>query len=177
MAIFLRRFIGALALDASIYEDIEADRGAALQSLLVVVMAAVGGGVGVVGLGLTGVAGFMAGMVVVLGGWLLWITFTSALGTITMAEPQTRSSTSEVMRTVSFAMAPGVLLAFAALKPAAPAVIAIVLAWIIAGSVVAMRQALDYRSTGRAVAVCVASWLIAVGLVAAVAAMLTRRVS
>ena len=174
---FLRRFIGALALDASIYEDIEADRTAALHSMLVVAMAVAGGGVGVVGLGLTGASGFLAGMVVMLAGWLVWTTLMATVGTIALAEPQTRSSTAELMRTVSFAMAPGVLLVFAALKPAAPFVFAIVFLWIVAGSVLAMRQALDYRSTARAITVCILSWVIAAGLVAAIAALLTQRVS
>ena len=174
---FLRRFIGALVLDASIYEDIEADRSRGLQSLLVVAMAAAGGGVGVVGLGLTGPAGFLAGAVIVLGAWLVWIIAISVVGTIALPEPQTRSGAGEVMRTVGFAMAPGVLLAFAAMRPAALPVFVIVAVWILAAMVLAMRQALDYRSTARAIAVCVVSWLVAAGLVAAVATLLTQRVS
>ena len=53
----------------------------------------------------------------------------------------------------------------------------IVAVWILAAMVLAMRQALDYRSTARAIAVCVVSWLVAAGLVAAVATLLTQRVS
>ena len=70
-----------------------------------------------------------------------------------------------------------VLLAFAAMRPAALPVFVIVAVWILAAMVLAMRQALDYRSTARAIAVCVVSWLVAAGLVAAVATLLTQRVS
>ena len=177
MAIFLRRFIGALVLDASIYEDIEADRTRALQSAVVVLIAAACGGFGVVGLGLAGPAGFMSGAVLVLGGWLVWITVIFLVGTMALAEPQTRSSVAELMRTAGFAMAPGVLLAFAAMRAVAPLVFAIVFVWMTAAMVLAMRQALDYRSTGRAIAVCIASWLITAGLVAAMSALFVTPVS
>ena len=34
--------------------------------------------------------------------------------------------------------------------------------WMLAAMVVAVRQALDYRSTGRAIAVCVIGWILAI---------------
>lgn len=171
MAVFLRRFMGALVLDPSAFEDIEADRTALLQSLLVVAIAAAAGGTAAVGLGLIGVAGFLAGAIVVLGAWLVWIMTVSVLGTASLAEPQTRSSVPELIRTLGFAMAPGAFLAFAAMRAVAPLVLILVVAWIVAATVMAMRQALDYRSTTRAVIVCVVGWLLAIGVVATIAAM------
>jgi hypothetical protein len=38
--------------------------------------------------------------------------------------------------------------------------------WSLAASVVAVRQALDYDSTGRAIAVCGLAWLLSLGMVA-----------
>ncbi len=177
MTVFLRRFIGALVLDASVYEDIEADRAAALQSWLVVALAAAGGGVAAAGLGLIGVAGFIVGAVALVGAWLVWITAISMIGTVWLPEPQTQSSTPELTRTLGFAMAPGVFLAFAAMQAVAPLVILVVSVWMIAAAVLAMRQALDYRSTSRAVIVCITGWVMAFGIIAAIAAMLTAVIS
>ena len=175
--VFFRRFIGALALDSMAFEDIEADRRAAMQSVLVVMLACAAAGVGALGLGVAGPAGFVTGMILALGAWLVWITFVAAIGTLTLPEPQTSSTLPELLRTLGFAAAPGVFLAFAALPSAAPLVIGVVIVWMIAADVIAMRQALDYRSTARAIAVAVSSWLLAVTLIAGMAAFLATRVS
>ena len=52
-----------------------------------------------------------------------------------------------------------------------------VLGWVIADTVVAMRQALDYRSTGRALAVCVLGWLLAGGVFAVIVALFSKTLS
>ena len=46
MAKFLQRMLRASLLEADAYEEVEADRGANLQALLVVVLAAVAMGIG-----------------------------------------------------------------------------------------------------------------------------------
>ena len=177
MNVFLRRFIGALVLDASAFEDIEADRSAALQSLAVVMIAAAAGGVAALGLGLVGATGFIAGAIVVAGGWLVWVAMISVIGTVALREPQTRSGMAELLRTLGFATAPGILLVFAAIRPAAAIVGAIVSLWMIAAAVLAMRQALDYRGTTRAIVVCVVGWLLSAVVIASVAAIFSRTVS
>jgi hypothetical protein len=148
-----------------------------LQSLLVVALAAAAGGFGAIGIGLTGVVGWIAGAAIVVGAWLVWITFVTVIGTLPLREPQTLSSFSELVRTLGFAMAPAVFLVFCALRAAAPIVFAIVLVWVVAATVLAMRQALDYRSTTRAVVVCVIGWFLAVDLIAVIAVIFTRTVS
>jgi hypothetical protein len=177
VAQLFRRFIGALVLDAGAFEDIEADRHAGWQSLIVVMAVCAAGGFAAGGLGIAGAAGFASGAVIVLGGWLVWVVVIAALGTITLPEPQTRSDVRELLRVLGFAAAPGVFIALAALPSAAPVVTIVVALWMIASAVVGMRQALDYRSTGRAIAVCVAGGLVSLGVVAAVAALFTRTVS
>lgn len=169
--------MGALVLDPSIYEDIEADRMAALQSFAVVALTAAGCGVATLGIGLTGVAGVVAGAVIIIGGWLVWIMAVSVIGTVVLREPQTHSSASELMRTLGFATAPGVFAAFAAMRAAAPVILVVVFAWMIAATVVAMRQALDYRSTARAVVVSLVGWLFAAGVLAAIGMMFSRTLS
>ena len=177
MVRFFRRFIGTLVLDPSAYEEVEADRGADLQSILVVFAVCCAGGLAAMGFGRMGLASFVTGVVVTLGGWLVWVSIIATIGTTAMAEPQTRSNVHELLRVLGYAAAPGVFIAFAALQPAAVVVISIVSVWMIAAAVLAVRQALDYQSTGRAIAVCLISFLISFGLVAGIAGMFSRTVA
>jgi hypothetical protein len=177
MTVFFRRFIGALVLDASAYEDVEADRLADLQSMLVVVFVCLSGGMAAVGLGLVGVGGFVMGAVLTLGGWLVWVSMIASIGTRTLAEPQTHSNVHELLRVLGYAAAPGVFIAFAYIRPAAPFVFALVAVWMIAAAVLGVRQALDYRSTGRAIGVCLVAWALSFGLLAIVSLVFTKPVS
>jgi hypothetical protein len=177
MTRFFRRFIGVLTLDASTFEDIEADRRSAMQSLLALIVACLAGGFGSMGQGLVGPVGFVTGAIITLGGWLVWVSVIAVLGTSVLAEPQTRSDRRELLRTLGFAAAPGVFFAFAAMPAIAPFVLVGVSIWMIAAAVLAVRQALDYRSTMRAVAVCVIAWIVLVGIIGGIALALGREVS
>ena len=72
MTLFLRRFLGALSLDAGVFEDIEASRNADLQAMAVLLAACAAGGIGAIGVGVTGAAGFLVSALMVLGAWLVW---------------------------------------------------------------------------------------------------------
>ena len=177
MTTFFRRLMGVLMLEASAYEEIEAHPRAGMQSVLVVLAVTAAGGFAGFGLGLIGIAGFVTGAVVALGGWLVWVSIISTLGTTALAEPQTRSNPRELLRTLGFASAPGMFLGFAAIRPAAPVVFVIVAVWMIAAAVLAVRQALDFRHAARAVAVCVLAWLLTMAFVAVVALIASRSVT
>jgi len=116
-------------------------------------------------------------MVLALGAWLVWAGVVMTLGTVALPERSTASDLPELLRVLGFAAAPGVFIALAALRPAAPVVLALVSAWMIAAGVVGIRQALDYRSTARAIVVCVVAWLLSMAVVILVAGMLSRAVS
>jgi hypothetical protein len=171
------RFLGALTLDPAAYENVEADRRSAMHSVIVVMAICVAGGVGAIGFGLVGITGFVTGAILSLGAWLVWAVTIIALGTGLLAEPQTKSDLPELLRVLGFAAAPGVFIAFAAMPAAAPIVLVIVAAWMIAAAVVAVRQALDYRSTARAVAVCVAGAALSFGAMSAVGLLFSQKVS
>jgi Na+-transporting NADH:ubiquinone oxidoreductase subunit NqrE len=177
MTTFFSRFMGALVLDAAAYEDVERDPRSAMQSVATVLAVCAAGGFGAMGLGLVGVTGFMTGVVVSLGAWLVWAVAIVALGTTVMAEPRTSSSVPEMLRVLGFASAPGVLISLAALTVSAPLVIGIVTVWMIAAAVIAVRQALDYSSTSRAVAVCIAGAVLSLGVMSAIALIFSRTVS
>ena len=169
--------MGVLVLDAGTFEEIEADRHAAMQSVLVVALACLAGGIAALGLGLTGVAGFATGAIISLGAWMVWAAAITTIGTVALPEPATRSDLVEILRVLGFAAAPGVFIAFAAMRSfAAPALI-LVAVWTIAAAVIGVRQALDYSSTSRALAVCVFSWALSFAVVWAVLMIFTANVS
>ena len=166
MATFLRRAIRALVLDAGVFEEVEADRNADWQSLTIVLLVCVASGVAAFGLGAAGPAGFLTGAAIALGGWVVWAGAIATLGTLPpLAEPQTRSDLHELLRVLGFAAVPGVLVAFAAMRAIEPIVLGGVAIWMIAAAALAVRQALDYRSTIRAVAVCVLAWAVSFGAI------------
>ena len=177
MIIFFGRLLGALALNPAAYEDIERDRGSALQSMIVVATVCAAGGIGAMGVGLVGVSGFVTGTVVMLGAWLVWVAAIATIGTISLAEPQTRSNPAELLRVLGFAAAPGMIVALAAVRPVAILVVSIAVVWMTAAAVLAVRQALDYRSTGRAAAVCVIAAALSLAIMAGVAMLLSERVA
>ena len=174
---FLWRVIGILSLDASVYEEVEADRRSAMQSVVVLLGVIAAAGFAAAGLGLVGVAGFAAGALMMLGGWLVWVSLIETLGTTVFAEADTRSSVRELLRTLGYASAPGLFLAFAAMRSAAPVVVVVVSVWMIAAAVMAVRQALDFRNTARAVAVCGISWVMSMAFIALIVLVLGRPVS
>ena len=65
------------------------------------------------------------------------------------------------MRTLGFAAAPGLFQIFAVFSGWTIPIFSLAIAWTLVASVVAVRQALDYSSTRRAVAVCALAWLLA----------------
>ena len=177
MIIFFGRLLGALALNPAAYEDIERDRGSAMQSMIVVAAVCAAGGVGAMGLGLVGISGFVTGTVVMLGAWLVWVAAIASIGTISLAEPQTHSNPKELLRVLGFAAAPGLFAALAAVRPAATLVLSIVAVWMVAAAVLAVRQALDYRSTARAAAVCIIAATLSLAILVGVAMLLSQRVA
>ena len=177
MTLFLRRFIGALVLDAGTFEDIEHDRGAAWQSALVVVAVSIAGAIAAMGLGLVDLKGVVIAAAITLGGWFVWAGMTAAFGTIAFAEDETSSDLGELLRVLGFAAAPGVFIALAGIRPAAPVIVPIVVLWMMAAAVLAIRQAFDYHGTGRALAVSAAGLIVSAGIFALVAALFMETVS
>jgi hypothetical protein len=164
---YLRRLIGASALDRATYEEVECDETSTSQAFATVITSGLAAGVGVLGFGgtLTGVA-FMATMSVIT--WGIWAVITFEIGVNLMPRPETRSDVGELLRTLGFATAPGFLLALGIVPLFTIPVFAVVGVWLLASTTVAVRQALDVESTGRALAVCALGWLLVAGIAAAI---------
>lgn len=156
MASFVDRVVGAARLDIATYEEVEADTTATPQAMGVVALAALSAGIGALTTGGTGVVGSLVGALV---GWAAWATVIWFIGTKILPEPQTKSDIGELLRTIGFAASPGLLLVLR-LIPLIGGLIALVIwLWQLTATVIAVRQALDYKSSGRAVAVCLIGWV------------------
>ncbi len=160
MASFCKRLVRAIKLDKELYEEVEADRDATRQAVSVVVLAALAGAVGMSG---RGGPGMVAGVLVALGGWVIAALIIFVVGTRLLPQPQTRSNPGELLRTLGFANAPGLLYVLSVIPPLGRPVRLVVSVWLLIAWVIAVRQALDYDNTGRAVLVCVIGWLVYLG--------------
>jgi hypothetical protein len=177
MTTFARRMFGAARLNPQIYEEVEADHRATLQAAVVVLLASLSGGIGLVGLGAPTSQVLVWDTVGAFVGWLSWAALTYLIGTQMLAEPQTRADLGELLRTLAFSSAPGVLRIFGVIPHVGLAIYLIASLWMLVAMVVAVRQALDYRSTGRAVAVCVVGWVLSLAMAAFIGNFFARSVS
>jgi len=151
--------IRSACLDVHLYEEVEADRGALGQAMGVVVLSSVAAGIGASG---GGAPGLVAGAMGALVSWFIWAYLTYLIGTRLLPEPQTEADLGQLLRTTGFAASPG-LIRILGLIPSLPAVVFLAAGvWMLVAMIVAVRQALDYRSTGRAVGVCVIGFIVQV---------------
>lgn len=164
MASLGQRMLRAAKLEAELYEEVEADQEATGQATGVVVLSSLAAGLGAGAQG--GVPGVVLGTVVALLGWYLWAFLTYWVGTRILPEPQTEADLGEMLRTTGFSSAPG-LLRVLGVVPALRGVVFVGSSiWMLVAMIIAVRQALDYRSTLRAVGVCAIGWLVQILLLA-----------
>ncbi len=159
MPSLVERMIRAAKLDANLYEEVEADTGATRQAMLVVVLSSLAAGIGSGGAGLMGL---LFGGLSALAGWYIWAFLTYFIGTRFLPEPQTEADVGQLLRTIGFSSSPG-LLRIAGIIPGLTGIVFLVSGvWMLVAMVLAVRQALDYHGTARAIAVCVIGWLVLV---------------
>ncbi len=97
---FTRRLFGILVFDAGAYEDVESDPAAGWQSLTVVLLVCTAGGVALASRTALTLPAFAAACGAMVAGWAVWIGAIRLIGTGILAEPQTRSSVPELLRTL-----------------------------------------------------------------------------
>jgi hypothetical protein len=150
--------IRAAKLDVNLYEEVEADKGAMGQAMAVVVLSSVAAGIGAVGT--AGIKGLVLGTIVALVGWFIWAFLTYYIGTRLLPEPQTKADYGELLRTIGFSSSPGVLRVLGIIPMLGNILNFICGIWMLVAMVIAVRQALDYKSTWRAVGVCLIGWIV-----------------
>ena len=153
----LDNMLRAAKLDVTLYETVEADKSMLGQATLVVVISSLAAGIGSMGAGITGI---LLGTVISLIGWYVWAYLTYFIGTKFLAEPQTKADAGELLRTIGFSSSPGVIRILGIIPGLNTVVNLVAGIWMLVAMVIAVRQALDYNSTGRAIAVCVIGWII-----------------
>lgn len=160
MADLKTRMIRAARLDPHLYEEVEADKNSMKQAIVVVVLSSVAAGVATIGYG--GIMGLVFGTIAALVSWYIWAYITYFLGTKVFPEPQTSADHGELLRTLGFASAPGVIRILGIFPPLYAIVFSVAGIWMLIATVIAVRQALDYKGTGRAVLVCLVGWVVQV---------------
>lgn len=161
---FLNRILGAAALQSRTYEEVEGDPHSNAQALAVVVLSSVAAGVGARGFGAGAPGDIVFFSMVALIAWVAWAFVVYAVGARLLPQPQTRADVGELLRTTGFAAAPGLIRVLGVWPPVTMWVFAIATLWMLMAMLIAVRQALEYTSTGRAIAVCVIGWILAIGI-------------
>jgi hypothetical protein len=170
MNTFKDRIIRAAKLDIHLYEEVEADKGAMGQAMGVVVLSSIAAGIGSIARG--GISGILIGTIMALIGWYVWAYLIYFIGTKLLPEPQTKADHSELLRTIGFSSSPGLIRVLGIIPGLGGIVFIIASVWMLVAMVIAVRQALDYKSTLRAVGVCVIGWVIQVVILALIFAIL-----
>lgn len=172
-----RRMLRAARLDAQLYEEVEAERGAIGQALAVVALACAAGAVGtaVRDIGLGGepfrYAALRLALEVVepLVLWLGGSLFAYMVGATFLRGPETQTDYREVLRTTGFAFTPGLLrgLVFVPPPPLGLAFAVAADVWMLVCGIVAVRQALDFttlRAVGTFGSAYALLWLLLTGM-------------
>ncbi len=152
------RMMRAARLEVQLYEEVEKDPAAMTQAMTVVLISSAAGGVG--SLGFAGLWGLLVGLVAALAGWFIWAFLTYFIGTRLLPEPQTRADLGELLRTIGFSSSPGVIRVLGIIPLLGTIVMFVASVWMLVAMVIAVRQALDYRSTWRAAGVCLIGWIV-----------------
>lgn len=158
----IERMIRAARLDATLYDEVEMDETATLQALFVVVIASVCSGIGsAVSIAMLGVApsiilvSLISGIILSLVGWLIWSFITYFIGTKVFGGNATYG---ELLRTIGFSDAPGILLIFSFIPLLGGVISFIIGVWGLIAMAIAVRQALDF-STTNAILTCIVGFI------------------
>jgi len=162
MADFGNRIFRAARLDVDLYEEVEADKSALGQAMSVVVLSSMAAGIG--STSKAGLFGMLMMVLAALAGWYIWAYLTYFIGTRLLPEPQTKADHGELLRTIGFSSSPGLIRVLGIIPGMQSIVFPIAAIWMLVAMVIAVRQALDYSSTLRAIGVCLIGWVIQVVL-------------
>jgi hypothetical protein len=154
---FGERVIGAMKLEARVFEEVEADPTAMGQAAGVIVLAAVSTAVGNIWYG--GITGIVWSAISSLIGYALWAVIIWLVGTKVMPDPTTKADFPETFRVIAFAAAPGVLGIITVIPILGWLLLFLIWLWTIAAMVVAVRAVLDYADIGKAIIVVVIGFI------------------
>ena len=156
-SVFVNRIIRACKLDVSLYEEVEADKSATFQAALVVVLSSLAAGVGAISLG---ASNFLMAPILSLISWYIWAYLIYFIGAKLFPEPTTKADHGQLLRTIGFSSAPGLIRIFGFTPELMSLTFIGAGMWMFVAMIIAVRQALDYKSTWRAIGVVVIGFLV-----------------
>lgn len=158
MASFQDRVIGAMRLQAATFEEVEHDTTATSQAAIVVAAAAIAGAIA--SIRWIGVSGVVMSVVFGLIGWVIGSAVVLLVGTKLFPGKNTQADIGQMLRTMGFAQSAS-LFNILGIIPFLGWLIRLAVAiWVLVAMVIAVRQALDYDDTMKAVVVCLVAWVI-----------------
>jgi hypothetical protein len=155
---FQDRIIRAAKLDVSLYEEVEADKRALPQAMGVVVLSSVAAGLA--SIERAGLSAILIGTITALIGWYVWAYITYFIGVKLLPEPQTEADHGALLRCIGFSSSPGLIRILGIIPGLRWLIFLVASIWMLVAMVIAVRQALDYQSTLRALGVCIIGWII-----------------
>ena len=155
--LFITRIFRAIKIDIELYEEVEKDKKATVQAGIVVVLSSLAAGVGALQMGMSN---FLLAPVMSLLSWYVWAYVIYFVGVKLLGDRKTKSSHGELLRTIGFSSAPGLIRVFGIIPSLTSVVFITTSIWMLVAMVIAVRQALDYKSTWRAIGVVVTAFLL-----------------
>lgn len=157
MSTLTNRLLGSIKLQARSYEEVEADPHANLQAIGIVILSSLGAAIGT---GIRSVGDTLALLVFAMVTWMIWVLLTLFIGTQLLPGTDTRANFGQLLRTTGFSASPGILRVLGIIPGIGWILFLAATVWMLFSFVVAVRQALDYTTTRRALAVCLLGWVI-----------------
>lgn len=162
----INRMVRASQFDPTVYEEVEADSSATGQAAVVIILTSTAAGIGAYHEG--GLNGIFLTTLFALLSWVIWSYLTYFIGVRWLPDPETKSSPGELLRTTGLSSAPGMVRLLGVIPGTTNAVFIVAAVWMLIAMVVAVKQALDYRSMWKALGVCMIGWLIQVAVLVVV---------
>ncbi len=158
MASFQDRVIGAMRLQPSTFEDVEHDQTATSQAAMVVTGVAIAGIIA--SIRYITVMSAISLVVLQLIGWVIASFVVLLVGTKLFPGKNTQADLGQMLRTMGFAQSAGLFNVLGIIPLLGWLIQFVVGIWVLVAMVIAVRQALDYDDTLKAVVVCIVAWVI-----------------
>ena len=155
--LFISRIIRAIKIDIDLYEEVEKDDNATIQAGAVVVLSSLAAGVGALQMGMTN---FLLAPIMSLLSWYVWAYVIYFVGVKIFGDLKTKSSHSELLRTIGFSSAPGIIRVFGVTPDLMTVTFIGSAFWMLACMVVAVKQTLNYKSLWKALGVVIIAWFV-----------------
>jgi hypothetical protein len=153
--LFFNRVFRAIKIDIDLYEEVEKDKSATVQAAIVVVLSSLAAGVGALQLG---VSNFLLAPALSLLSWYVWAYIIYFVGVKLFGDTKTKSNHGELLRTIGFSSAPGLIRVFGVTPDLMTVTFIGSAFWMLACMVVAVKSALDYESLWKALGVVIVAW-------------------